>query len=213
MHTTIRPATTTDQRAATRVLADAFAGDPWARYVLGAPGSRRAGALAAVMRAPVDVSRRRGGLVLEYDEHGSVGAVSTWVPADQRHVGVVDAVRANALSVPITVGAPTMFRLGKDERDLDAVLAEHLRPGDAYLWVLGARRDLHGRGLGRAVVDETCRQAAARGFRRVVLNTDNPANVQMYARLGFELHDTARRSSGLTAHVLIRSVASLAEER
>ncbi len=204
MSTTVRPSTEVDQHVAAEVLADAFAADPWARHVLGAPGSRRPRALAAVMRVPIDVSRRRGGLIVRTDDHDRVGAVSTWVPSDRRHVATADVLRARAMTVPLAVGIPTLLRLGKDERDLDVVLAGHLQPGDAYLWVLGVRRDLHGRGLGRAVVDETCRRAAERGFRRMVLNTDNTANVPMYERLGFRLHGTSTRPAGLVAHVLIR---------
>ncbi|MGL5909527.1 MAG: GNAT family N-acetyltransferase, partial [Phycicoccus sp.] len=111
---------------------------------------------------------------------------------------------ARALLVPVVAGIRTMARLTRDEAELADVVAGHGRPGDAYAWVLGVRRDLHGRGLGRSVVDLACGQARRRGFRRMTLNTDNPANVAMYERLGFELCGTARRTSGLLAHVMAR---------
>ncbi|MGL5810177.1 MAG: GNAT family N-acetyltransferase [Nocardioides sp.] len=195
-----------DMLAVRRVLADAFASDPWAHHVLGAPGSQRPRALAAVMRMPVFLAQRRGGLLIRNDDSGRVGAVSTWVPARDRAIRTADVVRARALGVPFTAGVSTMGRLTRDQRDIDAVLEEHLRSSDAYLWVLGARRDLHGRGLGRAVVEATCNDARRRGFDRVVLNTDNPANVAMYERLGFQLLGTAPRPSALTVHVLAREV-------
>ncbi|MGL4744692.1 MAG: GNAT family N-acetyltransferase [Dermatophilaceae bacterium] len=192
------------ERDACAVLADAFAADPWAAYVLGAPASNRATALAAVMRAPVHIARRRGGLALLDDAAGKVGAAATWIPAGGTHVGFADAVRARALLVPVVAGIRTMTRLTQDEAELTEVVAGHGRPGDAYAWVLGVRRDLHGRGLGRAVVDLACDQARQRGFRRMTLNTDTPTNVAIYQRLGFELCGTARRRSGLLAHVMAR---------
>ncbi|MGL5818619.1 MAG: GNAT family N-acetyltransferase [Phycicoccus sp.] len=208
-----RPTSTTEttamptrrrEREACSVLADAFAADPWAAYVLGTPGSNRPAALAAVMRAPVDVARRRGGLAVRADAAGKVGAAATWVPAGDTHVGFADAVRARALTVPVVAGIRTMARLTRDEAELSEIVAGHGRPGDAYAWVLGVRRDLHGRGLGRAVVDLACDQARRRGFRRMTLNTDTPTNVAIYQRLGFELCGTARRTSGLLAHVMAR---------
>lgn len=196
------------RRGAGRVLADAFAEDPWATYVLGASGTRRPRALARLMSVPVDVSADRGGLVLETspDAGRRPVAVSTWVPADRRGVGLVAAARAGALALPLEVGPATMVRLVRDEADLDRVLEPHLEDGDAYLWVLGVAREHHGQGLGRLVVDRTCAEATARGFRRVVLNTDNPTNVAIYRRLGFEPLTRVTRPSGLTSHVLARRV-------
>jgi ribosomal protein S18 acetylase RimI-like enzyme len=191
-------------RAACRVLADAFAADPWANYVLGAPGSDRPKALSAVMRAPVEMSRRYGGLVVEHDSLGRVAAAASWVPADHMHVGAFDAFRTGAIFVPFAVGPRTMRRLVGDDAELATVVARHRQPADAYLWVLGVRRELHGQGLGRAVVDQTCEHARSTGHRRVILNTDNPSNVATYQRLGFELCGTQQRPSGLVAHVMVR---------
>ncbi len=197
------------RREACSTLANAFAADPWARHVLGISGSCRPRALARLMSVPVAVAVRRGGLVLETtpDAGGRPVAVSTWVPADRRGVGFLTAVLTGALTLPLEIGPATMIRLARDETALDRALAFHLRPDDAYLWALGVERHRHGRGLGRIVVDRTCLQAAGRGFRRVVLNTDNPSNVAVYQRLGFDLLGEHLRPSGLTSHVLGRALS------
>lgn len=199
----------TGQRSAcAAVLADAFAADPWAAYVLGEPGMQRYAALEAVMRVPVALAETRGGLLCHPGDEGQPVAVSTWVPAQERAVGFRDAARARALTLPLRVGPATMRRLNRDEAALDDLLTAHaLRDGgsrDAYLWVLGVARHHHGQGLGRNVVNQTCDQARARGYDRLVLNTDNPANVPIYRALGFDLLHRAQRPSGLTAHLLAR---------
>lgn len=201
---------TARRAACAGVLADAFAADPWAAHVLGSPGAQRYAALAAIMRVPVAVAESRGGVVSHPGGDGAPVAVSTWVPAAHHKVGFLDAARSRALTLPLQVGPGTMRRLNRDEAALDRLLVAHaLRDGDtrdAYLWVLGVARRHHGQGLGRTVVEQTCDQAREGGYERVVLNTDNPANVPIYTALGFALLHRAQRPSGLTAHLLARSL-------
>lgn len=207
-----RPA---DLDEASRLLADAFRLDPWARHVLGAPGGSRQAALRAIMRVPVRLAAERGGVVVDRGADGSLAAVSTWLPLDQREVTIGVVRRAGALLLPLRAGPVTMRRLTRDEAELDAVLArllhrpQHPEPdggGDAYLWVLGAAASARGQGHGRTVVEQTCGEASRSGFGRLVLNTDNPDNVALYRRLGFTLVGTALRRSALTAHVLQRAL-------
>lgn len=189
--------------AAASALADAFAEDRWVGH---RDGPRPSGGVPLLMRVAADVGARRGGLVVAR-EGGSPSRVlgaSVWVPAHRRGGGPVDAVRAGSAVLPLVLGPRGLSRVLRDEADTDRAVAPHVRPGDAYLWVLGVRREGHGRGLGRALVESTAVDAAERGHGRLLLVTHDPRNVAKYLALGFTLLESTRRSSGITLHVLAR---------
>lgn len=192
-----------------RVLADAFAHDPWANHVLADRAEREPTALATILRTPVRLASERGGLVTQIDESSpsrSIVAVSTWVPMSGRRLTAAMALRTGAIALPMLIGPRAFLRLTSDEHELHARLDRRANASMAYLWVLGVRRSHHGRGLGRAVVDTTCAQALSRGFTSLLLNTDNAANVAVYERLGFALVESGARASGLTTHVMLRQL-------
>ncbi|MFD2077612.1 GNAT family N-acetyltransferase [Actinopolymorpha cephalotaxi] len=58
-----------------------------------------------------------------------------------------------------------------------------------YLGVLGTHPDSAGRGFGHAVMNAGLRRAAADGLP-AVLETSNPANVEMYRRAGWQVTHT-----------------------
>lgn len=186
--------------AAADALADAFAADPWARYVTGRAFHPHD---AALMRVPACAGARRGGLVTAAGGRGVVGA-STWVPAGRREAGMSDVVRARALGLPFVLGPAAMSRLVREATDTGGWADGVLRPDDAYLWVLGVRREAHGRGIGRMLVEATAADAASAGHTRLSLVTYNADNVSRYEAMGFSLLEVSRRGTGLTAHALAR---------
>ena len=81
----------------------------------------------------------------------------------------------------------------------------HRRPGDAYLWVLGAHPQVQGTGRGGAALEAALVAMAAAGHDRCLLRTDDPPNVPWYERHGFEVVEhLADLASGLPAWVLAR---------
>ncbi len=189
--------------AAASALADAFAEDGWVGH---SDGPRRSGGVPLLMRVAADVGARRGGLLVAQEgaSPSEVLGASVWVPADRRGGAPLDAVRAGAAALPLVLGPRGLARVLRDEADTDRAVEPHVRPGDAYLWVLGVRRDRHGRGLGRTLVEGTAVDAAQHGHGRLVLVTHDPRNVAKYLALDFALLDTSRRTSGITLHVLAR---------
>jgi GNAT superfamily N-acetyltransferase len=191
---------------AAEVLADAFADDPWARYVTGRPHRR---SVALLMRVPVVAAACRGALLTAHHPDGAVLGAATWVPADQRGGGLLDALRARAAHLPLLLGPAAMCRLVQEETDTDRWVDGLTRAADAYLWVLGVRRGHHGAGWGRALVEATAAAASA-GHERLLLVTHNPGNVARYERMGFHLLAASTRPSGLRVHAMARSLRGAA---
>jgi hypothetical protein len=69
-----------------------------------------------------------------------------------------------------------------------------------YLGVLGTRPDRAGRRLGRAVMAAGLRRAAADGLP-AILETSNPANVEVYRRAGWEV-DVVVKAEPLTIWIM-----------
>lgn len=78
-------------------------------------------------------------------------------------------------------------------------------PLDDALFIreVSVRRDYHGRGLGRRLVDAAAVHARAADLRAVTLTTDETIewNRPLYERLGFRVLDEAELSPGLAARL------------
>lgn len=201
-----------DLAGCTRLLAEAFAHDPWANYVLAGRAAERGRAIAAIMATSVKVAHERGGLVTFRDdgpgkEGGELTAVSTWVPSTRRHIDGATILRSGLVALPLQIGLSAFGRLIRDGIDRDAALDELADNQTAYLWTLGVSARHRGLGLGRRVVDATCRAVAAHGFQTIVLNTENIDNVAIYQALGFTLVRQFMRRSGLSCYLFRRDLA------
>lgn len=200
-----------DLAGATRLLAEAFVNDPWANYVLAGRAAERGRALAAIMATSVKVAHERGGLVTFRDDGSGKGreltAVSTWVPSTKRHIDGATTLRSGLVALPLQIGLSAFGRLIWDGVDRDAAIDELADSQTAYLWTLGVSARHRGLGLGRKIVDVTCRDVAAHGFQTIVLNTENIDNVAIYQALGFTLVRQFTRRSGLSCYLLRRDLA------
>lgn len=200
---------------AAEVLADAFAG---AASAIG--GGARPGARRLLMRVPVDAAARNGGLVVRGDRlddaagpgsggPGSGGpdvlGAAAWVPASARGAGTLSSVRTGSWRLLPMLGPAGLVRVLRQAREADRLVGGFLHDDDAYLSVVGVRRDAHGGGHGRALVEGTVADAAAAGLARVVLLTHDPRNVPFYRCLGFDLVEDGLRSRGHPLAVLARA--------
>ena len=184
-------------------LAGAFQDDPLFSWVQPDPERRRSG-LLPVFRAVVRRCAALGGVV-DIDEGGGV---ATWLPAQRAPVGPVDLLRFGMLGAPRWLGPTGAVRLVRHDATADPLIERHAGPGDAYLWALGADPHRRGQGLGRRAVQECVGRAAEAGSSRLLLKTENPANVPLYEHLGFHVvdqHDVA--VSGLTVWVFARQTS------
>lgn len=151
------------------------------------------------------------GTLLHCRRHGDVhdvagvDAVAGWVPGPRLALAPVDLVRTGLIAAPARFGPAATLRLERHERPTEPRLLEHVTDATAYLWVLGARPDRRGRGLGRAALATALASMAAGGFERCLLRTDDEPNVGFYEHLGFAVE--ARLDglpSGLPSWILAR---------
>jgi ribosomal protein S18 acetylase RimI-like enzyme len=172
------------------VLADAFAGYPIMRYVLGDDDRDR---LATLVRMFVMARLLRGEPVLGLYRGPDLAAAALVSFPDGPPSP--EAFRTLRADVWRRLGADAEARYeayGTAMRTF-AVDVPHI-----HLNMVGVRRAFQGQGLARRVIDAVQRISTERpGSRGVTLTTEDPANVPFYERLGFEAIGRARIAPGL----------------
>jgi ribosomal protein S18 acetylase RimI-like enzyme len=189
-----------DARAAAALLARAFAADPLFAWV--APDPRtRARALPAVFRGALRHCRRHGGVV------ATAAGVAGWVPLEHLSLGAADLLRSGLPVAALRLGAAGTRRLHAHESACDERTLAVAPPRSAYLWMVGVEPGQVGRGDGRRLVTSVAAEAAAAGFRHLLLKTEHPPNVALYEHLGFSRAATViAPGGGPDCWVLLRAL-------
>ena len=167
---------------ASRLLARAFAADPFIGYLLADPSRRRL-AFPSFFRA-VLYELTEFGTVYAVEQEGAVIGVAAWAPPGVGSPRTLARLRAWA-SMRVVRG---LFPRGSS-RLLDgfAVLAEH-HPHlpHWYLAFVGIEPSAQGRGAGRTLLGPVL-ERADEDRTPCYLETPFPATLTFYRRLGFEL--------------------------
>jgi len=194
----------TEHEAAVDLLAEAFADDPMIREAVS-----RASSPAIARRSIFDASTRTalaqgGALLVAKQESLIVGAAIVVGPDERRVRGAVQRVIAGLrfLRLLPLLGLRGLALLN------DADLASRrLAPGAPHhvLVAVGVSSAGRGQGFGRALVDAAFARAIADpssdGLR---LETENPKNVELYARWGFDVLGRVEVDP-VAVHVMYRS--------
>ena len=160
-----------------QTLAAAFQDDPALAWILPDPAKRaaRLKLFFSVMRA----QSHRQGEVLASPDHG---AAALWYPPGEVKPALWHELTDNAAM--LRVFGPSLLR---GLTVAKAIHAHHPIPQPhVYLRYVGVAPEAQGKGLGSAVIRAGIERASAQGCG-VILETATPANVGLYARLGFEI--------------------------
>jgi ribosomal protein S18 acetylase RimI-like enzyme len=202
-------------RDAAAVLAAAFADG--ALFVHVEPDrQRRLAALRWLFQGSLLHCSRHGSVEVVGDHDGvdadpdpEVRAVAGWVPGERLALTAADLMRTGLVATPARLGPRATRRLERHERASEPRLLDALTGSTAYLWVLGVDPAVQGRGLGRAALEAALTAMMRTGHDRCLLRTDDEANVDWYARQGFEVVERLDDlPSGLPAWILARRVST-----
>lgn len=172
----IRPVEYGDAEAVASILAEAFAADPVMSWTLG--GTGRALPLFRTLIARVYL--RRGFGHIADDGDGGAGATLWLPPGESSAPEGFDELRL--LWAVLWAGGPGALARGKTVGD---AMAKHHPPRPHYyLFAVGVRDAMKGRGLGGRLIREGLARAEADGADAYLENS-NPLNTPLYQRLGF----------------------------
>ncbi|NOX82182.1 MAG: GNAT family N-acetyltransferase [Alphaproteobacteria bacterium] len=170
----IRSASMSDAEEVADILAEAFSTDPVMGWMYGNTQPQRVTFLELAM----GVYLRQG-----FGHVAEGGAAALWLPA---HVDVklplMGGLRMLFLSLLRSGGLGALKRGHVMEQ---AMQAGHPEAPHYYLFAVGVRRKMTGRGLGGRIIREGLRRADEAGAPAYLENS-NPKNTPLYERLGFK---------------------------
>lgn len=185
--------TTNDAAAAVEVLADAFAGYPVMRFVLGRPAPAEDPHLRALVRFFVLARLWRDHPVLGVPADDGLGAVATITPPDPGPgAPELDALREEVWA-ELGSDARSRYEAFGTACEAFAINAPH-----HHLNMVGVKRAYHGSGMARPLLDAVHGLADEDpGSAGVTLTTETPANLSLYEHFGYERIGHERVADGL----------------
>lgn len=182
------------------LLARAFHRDPflsWAEPV----EERRFRTLSTMFRRMLDLSIGVGGHLHE----PGVGSVD-WRGMEHAHAGWGLVLRSGLWRLVTELPPGVVWRLSQHEDEAMTHVLKHLGREDVYLCTLGVSPDRKGQGHGSRLL-MTALDRLSGDWSRVVLRTENRANVPFYERHGFVCAESfVAKSSGLRVWVFARDL-------
>jgi ribosomal protein S18 acetylase RimI-like enzyme len=192
--------------AAAAVLVDAFADYPVMAYLIGATGSPARARLTALFEYFVAARVLRDGLVLATGSEPSIDAVALVTTPLEGAAPPELAARREALWRQLGDDALVRYQGCGEVWRRFALAQPHY-----HLNLIGVRRSAAGRGLGRRLLDEIhARSAADPRSAGVTLTTEDPANVSLYLRFGYQVVGESLLAPGIRTWSFFRPDRSAA---
>ncbi len=175
--------------AANDTLVSAFMDDSMFAWVFPDPAARARG-LRWLNRVPLEYGRRYG-YVRQSDEGR---CVAIWIPPGEP-MSPGRMVRCGMLAVPLRTGLRPLARFAGANGVMDKIHKRHMDGPHWELLIVAVDPALQGRGRGSAHVRDGLAPADEAGLP-CYLNTNTPANLPFYERLGFTVLEQASLGTG-----------------
>ena len=175
--------------AANDTLVTAFMDDSMVGWVFPDPATR-ARRLRRLNRVPLEYGLRYGYV----QQSGEGRCVAIWIPPGQP-MTPWRMLRSGLLAAPLQTGLGPLARFGGAGRVMDKIHKRHMDGPHWELLIVGVDPNLQGQGRGSALVRDGLARADAAGLP-CYLNTNTPANLPFYERLGFTVLEEATLGKG-----------------
>jgi ribosomal protein S18 acetylase RimI-like enzyme len=169
---------------AASTIARAFAADPMFEWVL-PDRARRAAQMTRLNRIPLEYGLRWGRVMHSHEGR----AVAIWIPPECG-ITVGGLIRCGMLGAPFYLGPRAFGRFISANQAMETLHNKYVHEPHWYLMIVAVDPELHGRGIGTALLQE--------GFAKVdasrhvcYLETSHERNVALYKRHGFTVLDRA----------------------
>ena len=115
----------------------------------------------------------------------AVEGVAAWIGAAHADMSIPSHLEAGFLSLPFKVRLGTFRRMMAVEEFMEKRWALAAPKRRWYLWIMGVRPEVRGRGMGASLIEAGTRQADVEGLP-CCLETHNLDKVSYYGHFGFE---------------------------
>lgn len=184
------------------ILADAFLHYPLMQYAFeGCAEARRSKGLHHLYTSCAKGAAMYGGVIIT---PGNSGAL-IWLPGKHFPMGLIREIKSGMATIPFNLGPKATLRLINHDSVPEGWIRQQAGEKMGYIWCLGVNAAERGKGISRQLIEQSIADMRAQGMTEFWLKTEDPKNVAIYTKLGFELiHDTVVKSSGIRSWVMRR---------
>ncbi len=185
-----------------KILADAFLHYPLMNYAFeGNAEEERSAGLHHLYKCCSKTASIYGGVILTSDQQGAL----IWLPGKHFPLGLKHEINSGMWMIPFNLGIKTTLRLVNHDDELDKWIDKNANENYGYIWCVGVNASARGKGYSRQLIDQAITDMRALGMTEFWLKTEDPKNVTIYQKLGFELvYETVVKSSGVRGWVMRR---------
>ncbi len=185
-----------------KILASAFLHYPLVQYAFeGKTEAVRSSGLSHLYTRCAKAASIYGGVIVTPDQNGTV----IWLPGKHFPLGLMHELQSGMWTIPFKLGIKTTLRLVNHDRELDNWINNHAGENYGYVWCVGVNAAARGKGYSRQLIDRAIADMRAQGMNEFWLKTEDPKNVTIYQKLGFEtVYETVVKSSGVRGWVMRR---------
>lgn len=186
-----------------KILADAFLHYPLMQYAFERkPEEVRAKGLNHLYTHCTNAASFYGGVILTADKQGAL----IWLPGKHFPLGLMREIKSGMWTIPFVLGVKPTLRLMNHDAEPEGWIKKNAGKNYGYIWCVGLNASSRGKGYSRKLIDQAISQMRAQGMNEFWLKTEDPKNVIIYQKLGFELVcDIVVKSSGLKSWVMRRN--------
>lgn len=183
-----------------KILGDAFLHYPLMQYAFeGRSEEERAKALHQLYSCCVPAAVLYGGVIFSEDKHGAL----IWLNGKYFPLGLMREINSGMWTIPIKLGAKATLRLMNHDSEPEGWIAKKAGENYGYIWCVGVNVSARGKGYSRQLIDQAIADMRTQDINEFWLKTEDPKNVTIYQKLGFELvYETLVKSSGLKSWVM-----------
>lgn len=185
-----------------QVFASAFHHYPLMQYAFqGCTDQQKAKGLLALYTHCTKAAQMYGGVLTSDDKQAAL----IWLPSKHYQLGLWREITSGMWQIPFKLGPKATLRLMNHDAEPEGWIRANSSANMGYIWVVGVLDEARGKGHSRKLIEQAIADMKQQGLNEFWLKTEDPKNVQIYQKLGFEVvQEMTVKSSGLKSWVMKR---------
>lgn len=182
------------------ILAKAFHNYPLMLHAFkGNTEAQRAKGLQQLYTRCTSAAAMYGSIILTPDKQGAI----ICLPGNSFPLGLWREVRSGMGLIPLKLGIKTTLRLINHDAVGEGWIKKNAGSKMGYIWCVGVLDTARGKGYSRLLIGQSIAHMKQQGLNEFWLKTEDPKNVTIYQKLGFDLiQELNVPSSGLKSWVM-----------
>lgn len=185
-----------------QIFASAFQHYPLMKYAFeGCTEQQKAKGLSVLYMHCTKAANMYGGILTSNDGHAAL----IWLPSKHYQLGLWREIVSGMAVIPFKLGPKATLRLMNHDAEPEGWIRRHSSDKMGYIWVVGVLAEARGKGHSRRLIEQAIVDMKLQGLNEFWLKTEDPKNVSIYHKLGFEVvQEMTVKSSGLKSWVMKR---------